>query len=530
MRRARVVVVGHGMVGSRFVEELIERSRAALGTHGRHGEAGAPAVDVAVLGAEEYEPYNRVLLSDVVAGKVDVASLTLPRRDVPGVRTHPGTAAVAIDRLAREVIADDGSRHAYDHLVLATGARARIPALGGLVPDGPLPAGVHALRTLDDAREVVAATVNARRAVVLGGGVLGLEAACGLARRGLEVTVVHGGPHPMDRQLDAGAGLVVSAALATLGVRVRAGASAREVLLAYGRATGLRLDGDEVVAADLVLVTAGTVPETALAGAAGLAVARGVVVDRRCATLDPRVHAIGDCAEPPEGGTGLVAQGWDQARRLAARLAAALGGTPVHAEAPDGPGTDAGTTDDVVRVKAHGLDVVAMGTCGTHASKDGARTVRLSDPDGGRHVEVVVADGVLVGATCVGDARVAADLTAAYTRRTPVPADPAQLLLRRVTATSAGTSEPSPTLMPDRATVCRCNGVTKGQIVACVERGARTVDDVARATRATTGCGGCSEAVCGIVDWLRRAAPDEPAESREPGRRPEPVDARAERA
>ncbi|KGM09268.1 NAD(P)/FAD-dependent oxidoreductase, partial [Cellulomonas carbonis] len=318
MRPARVVVVGHGMVGARFVEELVER---VAGT-----PAGARAVEVTVLGAEEYEPYNRVLLSEVVAGKVDVASLTLPRRDVAGVRVLPGVAAYAVDRERRVVLADDGSSHAYDHLVLATGARARVPALAGLAPGGPLPAGVHALRTLDDAREIVAATVNARRAVVLGGGVLGLEAACGLARRGLRVTVVHGGPHAMDRQLDADAGHVVGRGLTALGVDVRADAAAEGVVLDGGRAGGLRLgDADDgVVPAELVVLTAGTEPETALARAAGLAVGRGVLVDRTCTTADPRVHAIGDCAEPPEGGTGLVAQGWDQARRLATRLAAEL--------------------------------------------------------------------------------------------------------------------------------------------------------------------------------------------------------------
>ncbi|WP_034226915.1 (2Fe-2S)-binding protein, partial [Actinotalea ferrariae] len=133
------------------------------------------------------------------------------------------------------------------------------------------------------------------------------------------------------------------------------------------------------------------------------------------------------------------------------------------------------------------------------------RAVALSDPRTGRHVEVVVADGVVVGATCVGDARTAADLTTAYTRRTPVPADPAHLLLSPVRGAAAPTSEPSPTLMPDRATVCRCNGVTKGEIVACWHDGARDVAAVARRTRATTGCGGCTDAVCGIVDWLARS-------------------------
>lgn len=530
MSATRVVVVGNGMVGSRFVEDLLARVPGA-------------DVTVTVLGAEEHEPYNRVLLSEVVAGKVDVASITLPSATEPRLTVLRGATAARLDRDARVVHGTDGGVHPYDVLVLATGARARVPGLPGLEawraatgadPDA-LPAGVHALRTLDDAREIVAATLNARRAVVLGGGVLGLEAACGLARRGVAVTVVHGGPHLMERQLDDAAASAVGRGLDRLGIAHRVATFADDVLLDAGRLSGLRVrpaDGTPpdpataVVAADLLVMTAGTLAETSLAADAGLEVRRGVVVGPDLATADPAVFAIGDCAEPPEGGSGLIAQGWDQARRLAVALAADLTAAPGPAgpaldpalDAGPGPGpavelppaVDPAAGTDLVRVKAHGLDVVTMGVCGPDAagadrSAAGRRAVALSDPRTGRHVEVVVADGVVVGATCVGDARTAADLTTAYTRRTPVPADPAHLLLSPVRGAAAPTSEPSPTLMPDRATVCRCNGVTKGEIVACWHDGARDVAAVARRTRATTGCGGCTDAVCGIVDWLARS-------------------------
>lgn len=486
----RVLVVGNGMVGSRLVEDL----------------DGAPGVHVTVLGAEAYEPYNRVLLSEVVAGKVDVASIMLPRQRPASATVHPGTTALAVDRDARLVLDDAGAAHRYDVLVLATGARARVPDIAGLVP---LPAGVHALRTLDDAREIVAGTANARRAVVLGAGVLGLEAACGLARRGLAVTVVHGGPHLMDRQLDADAAAAVVHGLDRLGVARRTGAVTHEVVVADRRVRGVRVrtaDGEETLPTDLLVLTAGTVPETGLAAAAGLEVRRGVVVGPDGATSDPAVFAIGDCAEPPEGATGLIAQGWDQARRLSRLLAARAEGREV-AVAVAAPEPVHGT--DVVRLKAAGLEVTAMGVCGSRRAPDaaGLRSLRLSDPAAGRHVEVVVHDGVVVGATCVGSGPVAADLVAAYTRRTPTPRDPAQLLLRPVRGASTEGAEPSPTLMPDRATVCRCNGVTKGDIVACWRHGATSVEDVARRTRATTGCGGCTEAVCGIVDWLGRSDP-----------------------
>ncbi|MFF2268425.1 FAD-dependent oxidoreductase [Cellulosimicrobium cellulans] len=600
----RVVVVGNGMVGSRFASDLVARCGTA---------AGAAAVEVTVLGAEEYEPYNRVLLSEVVAGKVDVAAIGLPGADDARVSVRRGTEAIAIDRTARRVVTGEGA-YPYDVVVLATGAAARIPDLSGLsdLPGG-LPRGAHALRTLDDAREIVAASVNARHAVVVGAGVLGLEVACGLARRGVAVSLVHGGGSVMDRQLDRAAGGVVASSLAGLGVRTWTRARTARVVVADGSVRGVTLRvpdggapagpaarpgggaggaGDDAtrlvdVEADLLVLACGTVPEAGLARAAGLSVDRGVVVGSDLTSPDdPRVFAIGDCAQPPEGGTGLIAQGWDQSRRLAEhlaeRFAAAGAGGPgaaqgaasgrprvrlgVDADRPSMalrlamnvvarplPATPAPSAEmrsgaatgpaepatagrprpavaanpgvaeratagtDVVRVKAAGLEIVTMGVCGERRAPDPAhRSVTLSDPVSGRHVEVVVADGLLVGATCVGAPEVGADLTAAYTRRVPVPVDPAHLLLRPVAQAPAPAS--SPTHMPDRTTVCTCNGVTKGDVVGCWHDGARSVDDVARATRATTGCGGCKDVVCGLVDWLAKADPDQPQDEAAPAR------------
>lgn len=484
MSATRVVVIGNGMVGSRFVDDLTERD-----PDGRF--------DVTVLGAEEYEPYNRVLLSELVAGKAELAALALGGGGGERARVLPGVAAVGIERDARVVLSADGRRHPYDLLVLATGSTARIPPIAGL---SPLPAGVHPLRTLDDAREIVAATLNARRAVVVGGGVLGLEVATGLAKRGLSVTVVHGAGHVMERQLDCDAGAVVAERLAGLGIGLRAGVFTTEAFVEDGRVTGLGLADGTRVPADLVVVAAGTVPEASLAAEAGLAVERGVVVGADLASpTDPHVFAIGDCAQPPEGGSGLIAQGWDQARRLAIQL------TSTADEAAEPAPRTAGT--DLVRLKAHGLDVLTMGVCGpTACGGPDRRVLRLTDPAAGRHLEIVVAEGRLVGATCVGAGSVGADLTAAYTRATPVPADPAMLLLRPVQGVA--TAAPSPTLMPDRTTVCRCNGVTKKDIVACWRAGADTVADVARGTRATTGCGGCADVVGGLLEWLATTDPD----------------------
>ncbi len=488
---ANIVVIGNGMVGSRFAEELQDRD-----VRGEH--------DVIVLGEEEHEPYNRVLLTDFIAGRTSAGALVLPRPPDPGpgrrrAAVLRGRAATSVDRNGRIVLDAAGIGHRFDVLVFATGSRARIPALDGLA-SGKLPPGVHALRTLDDAREIVAATMNARSAVVVGGGVLGLEAATGLARRGLSVTLVHAADTLMERQLDASAGTVAVAALRAAGVSTELSATSRGVVLdPGGRVAGLELSDGRVLPAQLLVMSCGTIPEVGLAQRAGLDVQRGIVVgpDLSCAR-DPDVFAIGDCASPPEGGTGLIAQGWDQARRLAARLTSGA-----RSQAPLG----ADATADVVRVKASGLDIVAMGASGARATGDAQhRVLRLSDPQQNRHVEVVVSADRVVGAVCIGAPAVAADLTVAYTRGTPIPADPAALLLRPVTAAPSTTA--SPTNMPDRMTVCRCNGVTKGDIKACWSKGARTAGDVAARTRATTGCGGCADVVAGLVDWLNTSDPD----------------------
>ncbi|MBD7951433.1 FAD-dependent oxidoreductase [Oerskovia rustica] len=622
----RVVVVGDGMVGSRFVADLL-------------ASVGPGRVRVTVLGEEGYEPYNRVLLSEVVAGRADIGALTLPSADDERVEVHRGAPVIAIDRASRTVLTSDGA-FPYDAVVLATGSAARIPDVPGLRPEpgGSLPTGVHALRTLDDAREIVAATANARRAVVIGAGVLGLEVACGLARRGLAVTVVHGGASPMDRQLGPDAGLAALRTLAELGITVRTGTRTREVVVRGNGDGGAVVSGLVLVAdggrsprapgapgaggaggppaadptgpadeipADLLVLACGTVPEATLARTAGLTVDRGVVVGQGLASPDdPDVYAIGDCAQPPEGGTGLIAQGWEQSRRLAARLALRVSlagpgdapGRPAHdpegsrtrprvrfvdedrpsmalrialdversAWGPPGRGpremrptgvhgsqepqvavarddprgggarSSAGEgpagelppapPTDVVRLKAAGLDVVAMGVCGSRRPHDPThRTLRLTDPDAGRHVEVVVAGGFLVGATVVGAAQGGADLAATYTRRVPVPADPAHLLLRPVAQAAAPASDP--TRMPDRTTVCSCNGVSKGDIVASWREGARSTTDIARATRATTGCGGCKDVVCGLADWLRRADPEQEGPAPAHPTAPEPAGA-----
>lgn len=463
----RLVVIGNGMVGSRFTADLLELDTAAR-------------FQVDQFGGEDCRPYNRVLLSEVISGARDVTSIGLPQLDHERLRVHQGVPVVAIDRTDRAVVRADGARCRYDLLVLATGAAARVPPLAGLREGTELPRGVAVLRTVGDARTIAAASLNARSVVVLGAGVLGLEVACGLARRGVRATVVHPGATPMERQLDAEAGAVVQNTLHAMDIGQRVGVSATGVEIRDARLEAVHLNSGEVLPCDLLVVTTGTTPAAGVAAECGLPVDRGIVVDAALASpADGRIFAIGDCAQPPEGMTGLVAQGWRQARTLAARLTGAVADAPLDVQ-------------DVVRLKAPGLDVVTMGVCGDapdHAPS--WRSIQVSDPDAGRHIEIVVADGRLAGATCVGAGRLAADLLASYSR-TPVPPDPLALLLDR---SAFGLPDPG----DGERIVCRCNGVTLDEIHDCIDAGADDLAAIAAATRAGTGCGGCRDDVCAVL-------------------------------
>ena len=479
--RHRIVVVGHGMVAARFLDDLSRSAEPGL-------------AEVTVLGEELHRPYNRLLLAEVVSGEVDPAALVLAEPPA-GMTVHTGRRAVRIDRTRGFVLDDAHEQHPFDTLVLATGAAARVPELSGLTPADPLPAGVHTLRTLDDCRRLIRSCRGATNAVVLGGGLLGVEAARGLIARGIRTTVVHAGPHVLDRQLDPASADVAARAMGDLGLTVLPASRPRALVMdGAGRVRAVRLDDGRELAADVVLITVGVIPRTELARTAGLTVDRGIVVgaDLRSAD-DPRIAAIGDCAQPPDGSPGLLAPGWEQAGRLAASLAAQLAG-----ERPGSIREPAPERADVVRLKAADLDIVTLGRI---PDDDEARLISLVDRQARRSLQVAIAEERIVGAVLIGAGSVAADLTVAYERRTPVPADPALLLV-------GGAAMLAPAQDDDEATVCTCNQVSRGAIVAACRAGAHTVAEVACATRATTGCGGCVGAVSTLL--ARHGATPEP--------------------
>ncbi|MGC1215038.1 MAG: FAD-dependent oxidoreductase [Micromonospora sp.] len=471
----RVVIVGYGMAGSRLAAEL----------HARGGDR-----KVTVLGAEPHRAYNRIMLSTLLAGKIGEPDVELAEVVGHGVDVRTAVAVTAIDRAAGEVCTDDGDRIGYDHLVLATGSRAIVPPLPGL---DPLPERVVPFRTLDDCRRILAAARNARSALVLGGGLLGLEAARGLAARGLDVTVVHPIGHLMERQLDPAAGALLADTLAGLGVRTRLGVTATGVTAGPD---GVRLDladGDSL-AADLLVVSCGVRPDTALAAAAGLTVERGIVVDDRMRTSDRRISAIGDCAQHDGTLTGLVAPAWAQARVVAQVL---TGDDPLARYRP---------RPMVTRLKAAGIDLAAMGDA---TDGEPAEELTFADPARGTYARLRIRDERLTGAILLGDNPAVGTVVQLFDRGAPVPVDRRSLLLGRAFGAVPATPAASPALMPDAATVCQCNDVSKGALVSCWRSGARTADELSAATRAGTGCGGCRDAVAGIADWLAGAEPVE---------------------
>ncbi|TAL22194.1 MAG: NAD(P)/FAD-dependent oxidoreductase [Frankiales bacterium] len=470
----RVVVVGNGMAGARLVDELSRRD---------------PGAQVTVFGAEDRPAYNRILLSDVLAGTRAHADITLAAAP-SGVVQRLGTPVTGIDRGARVVLTADGSRTPYDSLVLATGSTALVPPVQGIAgPDGRLLEGVHVFRTLDDCTAILAAAGRARRVAVVGGGLLGLEAARGLLTSGLEVHVVHGADHLMELQLDPAGGAVLRRAVEALGARVHLGSFASGVT--GGRSvTGVRLADGRHVRADLVVLACGIRPQLDLARSAGLRVDRGIVVDDRLQTSDPSVFALGECAQHDGQVYGLVAPAWEQA----AVLADVLSGRPASYTG----------SRLVTRLKAMDLDVAAMGETAPEPadSGDGLEVLVFCDP--ARHVykKVVVREGVVTGAVLLGDLSTVGPVTQAFDRATPLAGDRLHLLF----AGLGGAAPADAADLDDDAVVCTCNAVTAGSVRACAADGCRSVSEIARRTRATTGCGTCTGVVARLIETTPEAA------------------------
>ncbi|GAA3241638.1 NAD(P)/FAD-dependent oxidoreductase [Streptomyces lavendulae] len=390
----RVVVIGGGLAGLRLAARL------------------GPAAQVRVIGEESHAPYNRVLLAEVLAGRYAPAVTALPD---PGPVLRRGVRAVRVDRAERRVHCDDGGVETYDALVLATGSNPVLPPLRGLFTPGgrELPDGVHAFRTMDDCLALAAAVRPDLRAVVIGGGLLGVSAARALAARGAQVVLAQQAERLMERQLDADASALLHAHLTSLGVEIHTHCRVRGLTTtdtataatpaarpgpAARRVTGVELADGYRLDAGLVVLACGVRPRTGLARAAGLEVREGVVVDDRLRTGDPRVHAIGDCAEHAGRVYGLAGPALEQADALAAVL--------TGADATDGArgagytGTRALTRLTLSTAGTGPFDLAAFGE---PTPLPGDDVVRLADATRRTYRKVVVRGDRLVGGVLLGE-------------------------------------------------------------------------------------------------------------------------------
>ncbi len=472
--RLELVVIGNGMAGARAVEEILARG-------------GGERFRITVFGDEPYGNYNRIMLSHVLAGEEaeEIYLNPLDWYSENAVTLHAGVRVVRIDRFARKVFADDGQVLPYDKLIIATGSRTFFPPMDGMwLDDRTLTPGVFGFRTMDDTSAMVSYARDKGAAVVIGGGLLGLEAAHGLQQHGLAVHVVQGGPVLMNQQLDEEAGAILRRVLERdLGITVHTG-QRPSAIRSSGAATGLVLSGGSVIDADMVVVTAGVRPNVGLGVVSGLTVERAIVVDDQMRSIDDAdIYVVGECAQHRGQVYGLVAPLWEQATVLADHITGADPEAAYHG------------TRNATKLKVAGVDVAQMGI--KHPEREDDEFVRFSEPLRGVYKSVVVRDGKLVGATLLGDVEKVAFLTQSFDRGLPLPEERVELLFSLAGPSEAqGAAE-----MDDSVQVCNCNGVSKGALTTCVAAGTTSVTGVMAATRAGKGCGSCKSLVAQIVEW-----------------------------
>ncbi|TQM37016.1 nitrite reductase large subunit NirB [Pseudonocardia cypriaca] len=471
--RQHLVVIGNGMAGARAVEEILERG-------------GAERFRITMFGDEPYGNYNRIMLSHVLAGEdaEEIYLNPLGWYADNDITLYAGVRVVRIDRFSRKVFANDGTILGYDKLIIATGSRTFFPPMDGMwVDDKTLTPGVFGFRTLDDTNAMLEYAQEHRRAVVIGGGLLGLEAAYGLQQHGLEVHVVQSGPVLMNQQLDEEAGAILRRVVERLGITVHLGKRTTAVRSA-GTVSGVLFGDGSSIDCDMVVLTAGIRPNVGLGVVSGLTVERAIVTDDQMRAVDdPDIYAVGECAQHRGEVYGLVAPLWEQATVLADHITGADPKAAYH-------GSRIAT-----KLKVAGVDLASMGL--KHPEKEDDEFVRFSEPRRGVYKSVVIRDGKLVGATLLGDVGKVAFLTQSFDRGLPLPEERVELLFEL-----AGPSgEQGAAEMDDSVQVCNCNGVSKGDLVACVRNGTRSVSGVMAATRAGKGCGACKGLVCDIVDW-----------------------------
>lgn len=476
MKKLKLVMIGNGMAGVRTLEELHKI---------------APDIyDITVFGAEAYANYNRILLSPVLAGEQTIKDIMLNDVDwyaEHGIMLHLGKKIVKIDRVRREVVADDGTVAQYDRLLLATGSNPFMLPIPGKDLDG-----VISYRDIQDTNAMIAAAQVHKQAIVIGGGLLGLEAANGLKLRGMEVTVVHLPATLMERQLDEAAGRMLQKSLEDRGLSFLLGKNSQEIIGdedggKHGRVKALRFTDGSEVPAQLIVMAVGIRPNTQLAEESGIYCNRGIVVSDTMQTYDPRIYAVGECVNHRGTAYGLVAPLFEMAKVCANHLA------------NYGIGRYQGSVTST-KLKVTGIDLFSAGE---FMGGEGTEEILLSDPIGGVYKKLVLKDDKLVGACLYGDTVDGSWYFNLLREGRSIGEIRDSLMFGEANVGRPGDvgheGFSKAAAMPDSAEVCGCNGVCKGTIVKAIkEKGLFTLEDVRRHTKASASCGSCT----GLVEQI----------------------------
>jgi nitrite reductase (NADH) large subunit len=464
-----LVVIGNGMAGMRTVEELLKIDDGLF--------------NITVCGSEPYGNYNRIMLSPLLAGEKELDEIMINTRewyDANGITLHAGDPVTGIDRLRRMVQTESGQELPYDRMLIATGSTPfMIP-----VPGNDLD-GVITFRDVEDVNGMLAAAQQHSQAVVIGGGLLGLEAANGLMKQGMDVTVVNLTDALMERQLDAPAGGMLQQSLAERGMKFRMGTQT-EAILGDERVTGVRFADGEELPADLVVMAAGIRPNADLAQSAGLYCEKGVVVNDTMQTYDPRIYAVGACVQHRDTTYGLVAPLWDQAKVCATHLAEV------------GTGRYQGSMTST-KLKVTGIDLFSAGEFTGDAETE---DLVFQDPNRGIYKRLVLKNDRIAGVVLYGDTADGNWYFQLMKDGTDISDMRDRLLFGRAYAEggAAGGGD-GVALMADDEQVCDCNGVCKGDIVNAInEHGLKSAGAVAKQTKAGTSCGSCKDVVAQLVE------------------------------
>ncbi|MEJ2794593.1 nitrite reductase large subunit NirB [Iodobacter sp. LRB] len=469
MTKPKLVVVGNGMAGIRTVEELLTLA--------------PDRYDITVFGAEPHPNYNRILLSPVLAGEQTFDQIVLNPLSWYSdnhITLHLGKTIAKIDRVRRVVISDDGVEEGYDRLLLATGSTPFILPVPGKDLNG-----VISYRDIYDTEAMIAAAKIKKHAVVIGGGLLGLEAANGLMLRGMEVSVVHLGDWLLDKQLDITAGKLLQDSLIARGLKFLMGQSTAAILgNEAGEVCGVRFKDGSELATDLVVMAVGIRPNTKLAEAAGLFCKNGIVVSDALQSYDPRIYAVGECVNHRGVAYGLVAPLFEMAKVAANHLALM------------GYGQYKGSVLST-KLKVTGIDLFSAGD---FMGGDECDEIVLSDPAGGIYKKLVIKDDKLVGACLYGDTTDGAWYFKLLREGRSISDLRDTLMFGESSVGDSGVQGQSRAgAMQDKGEVCGCNGVCKGTIVNAIkEKGLFTVDDVKKHTKAASSCGSCT----GLVEQI----------------------------